>query len=75
MRRVFGKSTDVWRYAVLMTDLFKILVVLLHVTSLARITIYKKREKKVYISSYSIYTSKELHRQVLCGLHMKFFDG
>lgn len=46
MRRVFGKSTDVWRWAVLMTDLFKILVVLLHITTLARITIYKKEGGK-----------------------------
>lgn len=71
LRRVFGKSTDVWRWAVLMTDLFKILVVLLHITTLTRIPIYKKggKNKQVYTSSNSIYTSKELHRQVLRSAH------
>lgn len=32
--------------AVFMTELFKMLVVLLHVTRLAKVTTYKKREEK-----------------------------
>lgn len=32
--------------AVFMTELFKMLVVLLHVTSLAKVTTYRRREEK-----------------------------